>query len=83
MVESLAGGWARAACEFCGPISENGETYFKMSLVRFGEDPNDRNAFVDETVEDENDSSEFEPEWPLAGVAHAVVSTAAEAAQHL
>ncbi|CAE7843275.1 unnamed protein product [Symbiodinium microadriaticum] len=47
------------------------------------QDPNDRNAFVDETVEDENDSSEFEPEWPLAGVAHAVVSTAAEAAQHL
>ena len=78
-LKTLPEGWARAT----RPISENGELYFKMSLVRFVEDPNDRNALVDETAEDENYGNEFEPEWPPAGAVHAVVSTAAEAAQHL
>ena len=58
-------GWARASVDlplYDGSVKQGEQLYWKMSLIRFGYDSNDAEAWVEETVQGKDDFNEFEVE---------------------
>ena len=46
-----------------GTVQEGEQLYWKMSMVRFGYDPSDADAWVEEPVTDKDDLNELEMDW--------------------
>ena len=46
-----------------GIIQEGEQLHWKMSMIRFGYDPSDAEAWVEELVTDKDDLNEFEMDW--------------------